>query len=103
LQIAGLDGKSYFLALLFTIFLVRSRSPNGSIESNIGGFPVSRARLDIASTLAFGFGTRTTPGLPAGEPVDGGVDIARDKSVPSFYFFTTFPPVGITGIKNILF
>lgn len=82
---------------------MRSRGTNGSIEGNIGGFAIRRAGLDIAAAFAFGLGTRTTPGLPAGQPVDGGVEVAGYKGIPGFNFFAALPPVGVTGVEDILF
>jgi hypothetical protein len=66
LQIAGLNGKSNFLALVFTVNLVGSGCPDRGIKSNIRGFAICRARLDVAAALALSLGARTTPGLPAG-------------------------------------
>jgi hypothetical protein len=97
-----LDGKSDFLALFFAIFLVGGRGPDGSIESDIGCFAFSGAGLNVTPPLTFGLGTRTTPSLPAGQPVDGGVEIAGDKGIPGFYFFAALPPVGIAGVEDIL-
>jgi hypothetical protein len=103
LQIAGLDGESDILTLLCSILLIGGSGPNGGIKSDIGGFTISGTRLDVATTLTFGFGTRTTPRLPAGEPVDGGVDVSGNKCIPSFYFFSALPPVGVSGVEDILF
>ena len=95
-------GKGDFLALFFTVFLIGSRSPDGGIERDIGGFTICGARLDIAAAFALGLGTRTTPGLPASEPVDGGVDITGCKYFPGFCFFAALPPIGIARIEDIL-
>jgi hypothetical protein len=97
-----LDGEGNFLTLFFTVFLVGCRSPDGGIEGDIGGFAIRWTGLDVAAALALGLGPRTTPGLPASEPVDGGVDITGCKYFPGFCFFAALPPIGIARIEDIL-
>ncbi len=103
MQIGSFDGESDLFAAFLAVDLIWRGSPNGGIEGNIGGFSFGRARLDVTAAFALGLGTRATPRLPAGEPVDGGVDAAGGKDLPGFYFITTLPPVGIAGVKDILF
>jgi len=81
---------------------MRGRSPDGSIESDIRGLTIGGAGLNVTAAFAFCLGARTTPRLAASEPVYGGVYIAGRKYFPGFCFFAAFPPVGITGIENIL-
>ncbi len=52
MKIRGLYCKRNYLALLFTLQLVRRGGPEGGVEGDIGGLLTCRTSLDVPSPLA---------------------------------------------------
>jgi hypothetical protein len=80
-------------ALFGSFFLERGCGAQGGVESQVVGFSISRARLDVAPAFALGMCAATPPAEAPCYPVERVLDFARQESGPDFYFFAAIPPV----------
>ena len=102
LQVAGLNRKRHFLALLGAPFLMGRGGADSGVECNIAGFSVGGSRLNVAAAFALRAGAGAAASPAAGEPVDGGIQLAGQEGFSGLDLFAPLPPIGVAGIEDIL-
>ena len=100
LQVARLDGKRDLRlgALLCPLNLHGRGGAKGGVEGEVARLAVRGAGLDIAPALALGARARTAAALFAGQFVEGGIELARLKSLAGLDLLPALPPVRVAVV-----
>jgi hypothetical protein len=88
--------------LIFTLNLEGRGGAECRVEGNVGVIAVGGARLDIPPALTICLGARAASGAVPGEFIQRCLEFARGELRTGFGLFTTFPPVGILVVKDVL-
>jgi hypothetical protein len=102
LQVLLADVKSQVFLLVLALFLKGGRCPQGGIKGDIRVIAGSGAGLDVAPSFLFCFGLGAPSGLFALEVIQRAGELLWFKPVADPGFLSPFPPVSITGVKDIL-
>lgn len=80
--------------------LERSRSPKGSVKSDVITAFASRARLNVTASFAFGAGLAAPSRDTASDLIQRSIQLAGVELLRRFNLLPPFPPVGILGGKG---
>jgi hypothetical protein len=97
-----LDGKRYFFALFGPLHLERSRGAQRGIESDIVGFTLGRAGLDVTAAFTLGVRARAATAAATTQLIEGGIQLTGIEGLADLNLFTPIPPVSIARIENTL-
>ena len=100
--LAQRPSHSAFGAVRLAFLLVRRGGAQRGVKGDVVSAAVGGPRLDVAATLALGFGARATPGALARQAVERRIQLARCELGLAFDLLAALPPIGILLVKDVL-